>query len=149
MSSEFEDANRVEVVRIKGLSGEAVEGNFFELVGGTDTFRKLVEKFYEGVASDDVLRPMYPEQDLGPAAERLRMFLEQYWGGPQTYQEIRGHPRLKQRHQPFKINPPARERWLHHMKVACDSLNLAPLQQAQLWGYLDRAATSMLNTFED
>ena len=86
MSSEFEDANRVEVVRIKGLSGEAVEGNFFELVGGTDTFRKLVEKFYEGVASDDVLRPMYPEQDLGPAAERLRMFLEQYWGGPQTYQ---------------------------------------------------------------
>jgi hemoglobin len=149
MSSEFEDANRVEVVRIKGLSGEAVEGNFFELVGGTDTFRKLVEKFYEGVASDDVLRPMYPEQDLGPAAERLRMFLEQYWGGPQTYQEIRGHPRLKQRHQPLKINPLARERWLQHMKVACDSLNLAPLHQAQLWGYLDRAATSMLNTFED
>jgi hemoglobin len=92
---------------------------------------------------------MYPEQDLGPAAERLRMFLEQYWGGPQTYQEIRGHPRLKQRHQPFKINPLARERWLQHMKVACDSLNLAPLHQAQLWGYLDRAATSMLNTFED
>ena len=149
MSGEFEDANRVEVVRIKGLSGEAVEGNFFELVGGTDTFRKLVDKFYEGVASDDVLRPMYPEEELGPAAERLRMFLEQYWGGPQTYQETRGHPRLKQRHQPFKINPLARERWLHHMKVACDSLGLSPLHQAQLWGYLDRAATSMLNTFED
>ena len=149
MSGEFEDANRVEVVRIKGLSGEAVEGNFFELVGGTETFRKLVAKFYEGVASDDVLRPMYPEEDLGPAAERLRMFLEQYWGGPQTYQETRGHPRLKQRHQPFKINLLARERWLHHMKAACDSLELAPLHQAQLWGYLDRAATSMLNTFED
>lgn len=149
MSQEFEDAARVETVRIKGLSGERVGGNFFELVGGSETFKKLTDKFYEGVAKDDVLRPMYPEEDLGPATERLRMFLEQYWGGPTTYQEQRGHPRLKMRHAPFKINPLARERWLHHMEVAVDSLELAPLHKAELWGYLDRAATAMLNTFED
>lgn len=149
MSEEFEDATRVETVRIKGLSGERVGGNFFEIVGGTDTFKKLVDKFYEGVAQDDVLRPMYPEDDLAPAAERLRMFLEQYWGGPTTYQEQRGHPRLKMRHSPYKINPLARERWLFHMRVAVDSLQLDPLKEAELWGYLDRAATAMLNTFEN
>lgn len=149
MANDFKDSARVETVRIKGLSGERVGGNFFDLVGGSATFKKLVAKFYEGVASDDVLRPMYPEEDLGPAAERLRMFLEQYWGGPTTYQEQRGHPRLKMRHSPFKINPLARERWLFHMKAAVDELNLAPLHKAELWGYLDRAATAMLNTFED
>ena len=121
----------------------------FELFGGKEFFSSLVKDFYQEIITDPILKPMYPEDDLGPAAERLRMFLEQYWGGPKAYQETRGHPRLKQRHQPFKINPLARERWLHHMKVACDSLELAPLHQAQLWGYLDRAATSMLNTFDD
>jgi Truncated hemoglobins len=149
MSNDFEDAARVETVRIKGLSGERVGGNFFELIGGTATFKKLTDKFYEGVAKDDVLLPMYPEDDLDGAADRLRMFLEQYWGGPTTYQETRGHPRLRMRHSPFKINPLARERWLHHMKVAVDSLELPELQQAELWGYLDRAATAMLNSFED
>lgn len=149
MSEDFEDARRVETVRIKGLSGERVGGNFFELVGGTNTFKKLVDKFYEGVAQDDVLRPMYPEDDLAPAAERLRMFLEQYWGGPTTYQDQRGHPRLKMRHSPYKINPLARERWLFHMRVAVDFLELDPLKEAELWGYLDRAATAMLNTFDD
>ncbi|NDH65882.1 MAG: globin, partial [Microbacteriaceae bacterium] len=93
-------------------SGQKAGGNFFEQIGGSATFKKLVERFYEGVAQDDVLRPMYPEEDLGPAAERLRLFLEQYWGGPSTYQELRGHPRLRMRHNPFKINPLARERWL-------------------------------------
>jgi hemoglobin len=149
MTEEFDDAARVETVRIKGLSGERVGGNFFELIGGSATFKILTDKFYEGVATDDVLRPMYPEDHLGPAAERLRMFLEQYWGGPTTYQETRGHPRLRMRHSPFKINPLARERWLLHMKAAVDSLSLAPMQQAELWGYLDRAATAMLNSFED
>ena len=91
---EFEDAERVETVRIKGLGGELdIAGNFYERVGGSETFRKLVNKFYEGVATDEVLRPMYPEEDLGPAAERLQLFREQYWGGPTTYQEQRGHPR--------------------------------------------------------
>ena len=98
MSKDFEDAARVETVRIKGLSGERVGGNFFELIGGTATFKKLTDKFYEGVAQDDVLLPMYPEDDLAVAANRLRMFLEQYWGGPTTYQETRGHPRLRMRH---------------------------------------------------
>ena len=130
-------------------SGERAGGNFFEQVGGTATFAKLARVFYQGVATDDLLREMYPEEDLGPAEERLRMFLEQYWGGPSTYQELRGHPRLRQRHQPFKINPQARERWLHHMGKAVDSLELPPTKRAELWAYLDRAATAMLNTFDD
>jgi len=149
MSQEFEDKDRVETVRITMPSGQKAGGNFFEQIGGSATFKKLVERFYEGVAQDDVLRPMYPEEDLGPAAERLRLFLEQYWGGPSTYQELRGHPRLRMRHNPFKINPLARERWLLHMRAAVDALELPPLKEAELWGYLDRAATAMLNTFEE
>ena len=148
--NEFEDKERVETLRIKGLNGEFnLAGNFYERVGGSATFKQLVDKFYQGVASDDILRPMYPEEDLGPAALRLQMFLEQYWGGPTTYQEQRGHPRLRMRHQPYKINPLARERWLLHMRAALDSLELPHLLEAELWAYLDRAATAMLNTFED
>lgn len=149
MSNGFEDAARVEPIRIKGLDGERVGGNFFEQVGGSRVFKALTEKFYEGVAGDEVLKPMYPEDDLGPAAERLQLFLEQYWGGPTTYQEQRGHPRLRMRHSPYKINPDARERWLKHMRVAVESLNLPPIREAELWAYLDRAATAMLNTFEE
>lgn len=122
---------------------------FYAAIGGTDTFRRLVDAFYAGVAQDELLRPMYPEADLGPAAERLRMFLEQYWGGPTTYSEQRGHPRLRQRHAPFPVGPVARDRWLAHMRTAVDGLGLAPLQHATLWDYLERAAHSMLNTVED
>ena len=122
---------------------------FFEAVGGHATFERLVHRFYEGVATDDFLKPMYPEEDLGPAEERLRLFLEQYWGGPSTYQELRGHPRLRMRHMPFKVNPEARDRWLHHMKVAVDELDLAPAYREELWSYLERAAYAMLNTFDD
>ncbi|CAB4616739.1 unannotated protein [freshwater metagenome] len=149
MSNGFEDAARVESVRIRGLSGETAGGNFYEKVGGKETFKKIANKFYEGVASDPVLRPMYPEEDLKPAAERLQLFLEQYWGGPSEYQELRGHPRLRMRHMPFKINPEAREHWLMHMRSAVESISLPPLLEAELWAYLDRAATAMLNTFED
>ncbi len=149
MANGFEDAARVEPIRIRGLDGQNVGGNLFELVGGSPTFKKLVDRFYEGVATDELLRPMYPEEDLGPAAERLQLFLEQYWGGPTAYQELRGHPRLRMRHNPFKINPAARERWLLHMRAGLESLELPPLQEAELWAYLDRAATAMLNTFED
>ena len=141
----FEDKERVETIRIGGLPAPS----FFELVGGSQTFKKLVDKFYQGVATDGVLRPMYPEDDLGPAAERLQLFLEQYWGGPTAYQELRGHPRLRMRHMPFKVNPLARERWLFHMRAAVEELKLAPLHEAELWAYLDRAATAMLNTNED
>ena len=149
MSNGFEDAARVETVRIRGLDGQAAGGNFYDQVGGKETFRKIAMRFYEGIATDEILRPMYPEEDLVPATERLQLFLEQYWGGPSTYQELRGHPRLRMRHQPFKINPLARERWLHHMRAAVDELKLAPALEAELWAYLDRAATAMLNTFED
>ena len=123
--------------------------SFYTAIGGHETFVRLVDEFYRGVADDPVLRPMYPEQDLGPAAERLTLFLEQYWGGPTTYSDERGHPRLRMRHAPFKVNPDARDRWLLHMRAAVDSLDLAPMHQAQLWDYLERAAYSMLNTFDD
>lgn len=123
--------------------------SFYQQVGGAETFALLVERFYAGVATDELLRPMYPEEDLGPAAERLRMFLEQYWGGPSTYSETRGHPRLRMRHAPFAVGPAARDRWLVHMRAAVDSLGLAPIHQATLWDYLERAAHSMVNTFEE
>ena len=123
--------------------------SFFEQVGGEVTFQKLVAKFYDGVANDEILRPMYPETDLGAAARRLQLFLEQYWGGPDTYQQERGHPRLRLRHAGFHINPLARDRWLYHMQQAVDSLDLPDLQREELWAYLDRAAHAMVNTFED
>lgn len=123
--------------------------SFYATVGGSETFRRLVDAFYAEVARDDVLRPMYPEEDLGPAAERLRTFLEQYWGGPTTYSEQRGHPRLRMRHHPYKVNPDARDRWLAHMRTALDTLDLPPLQHATLWDYLERAAHAMVNTFEE
>jgi hemoglobin len=131
-----------------GPGGEPVGGNFWEQVGGRATFERLVRRFYEGVADDPVLRPMYPEEDLEGAIQRLTGFLEQYWGGPSTYSEERGHPRLRMRHVPFRVNPDARDRWLRHMRVAVDDLALSPLHEAQLWDYLERAAQAMVNTFE-
>ena len=128
---------------------DVTQESFFDAVGGHDTFVRLVDAFYDGVADDPVLRPMYPEEDLGPAKERLTLFLEQYWGGPNTYSAERGHPRLRMRHMPFKVNPDARDRWLAHMRTAVDSLGLAPIHESQLWDYLERAAFSMINTFED
>lgn len=122
---------------------------FYDQVGGHEAFQKLVDVFYAGVATDPVLKPMYPEDDLGPAADRLRMFLEQYWGGPTTYGEQRGHPRLRMRHIPFKVNPDARDRWLKHMRDAVESLELSPLHEETLWNYLERAAHAMVNTFEE
>jgi truncated hemoglobin YjbI len=91
---------------------------------------------------------MYPEEDLGPAKERLLMFLEQYWGGPTTYSQQRGHPRLRMRHAPFPVNPDARDRWLAHMRAAVDEVGLSPLHEETLWDYLSRAAHAMVNTFE-
>jgi len=119
---------------------------FYEQIGGHETFVRLVDAFYDGVASDPVLRPMYPDADLAPAKERLRLFLEQYWGGPTTYSDQRGHPRLRMRHAPFPVNTDARDRWLTHMRAAVDQLHVAPILEATLWDYLERAAHSMLNT---
>ncbi len=130
--------------------GESVQGNFWEQVGGRPTFEKLVRAFYDGIRTDEVMLPMYPEQpELEGAIQRLTGFLEQYWGGPATYSEQRGHPRLRQRHMAFKVNPDARDRWLTHMRAALDTLELPPLYDATLWAYLDRAAHAMVNTFED
>lgn len=129
--------------------GAAAVTSFYEQVGGRETFEKLVNEFYRGVADDPVLKPMYPEEDLGPAAERLTMFLEQYWGGPGTYGEQRGHPRLRMRHVAYKVNPDARDRWLAHMRAALDTLELSPLHEATLWDYLERAAHSLVNTFDE
>ena len=123
--------------------------SFYASIGGHETFVRLVDAFYAGVAVDELLRPMYPEEDLGPAARRLTMFLEQYWGGPTTYGEERGHPRLRARHAPFAVTPRARDRWLIHMRAAVESLGLAPLDQAALWDYLERAAHSLINAVED
>lgn len=121
---------------------------FYELVGGHDTFAALVKRFYAGVATDPVLRPMYPEEDLGPAEDRFRMFLEQYWGGPTTYSEQRGHPRLRMRHAPFPVTPEARDHWLTHMRDAIDSLELAPELDHELWSYMERVAHFLINTDE-
>ena len=123
--------------------------SFYDAVGGHDTFVALVSRFYEGVAGDPALRALYPEEDLGPAETRLRMFLEQYWGGPTTYGEQRGHPRLRMRHAPFSETPEMRDRWLTHMRAAVDSLDLPPDLRAELWTYLERAAHFMVNTFDE
>lgn len=122
---------------------------FFEAVGGEETFTRLVRRFYEGVAADPVLRPMYPEADLGPAEERLRLFLMQYWGGPHTYSERRGHPRLRMRHFPYRIGAEERDRWLAHMRAALDDLALPSRLEQPLWEYLVYAAHSMVNVPED
>ncbi|HEY3503911.1 MAG TPA: globin [Actinocatenispora sp.] len=119
---------------------------FYDAVGGAETFRRLVDEFYAGVAVDPILRPLYPEEDLGPAADRLRMFLEQYWGGPKTYSELRGHPRLRMRHAPFRVGPRERDAWLDRMRHAVDSLELPEAYEAELWTYLERAAQFMVNS---
>jgi hemoglobin len=125
--------------------GDERSDTFYAAVGGEDTFRRLVAAFYAGVAEDDVLRPLYPEGDLGPAEERLRMFLIQYWGGPGTYSQERGHPRLRMRHAPFAIGIAQRDAWLSRMRAALDSLDLAPAYEQTLWEYLSSAADSLRN----
>ena len=129
-------------IRLEG----AVEGaTFFDAVGGHATFKRLIEAFYARVADDAELRAIYPEDDLGPAAERLRMFLEQYWGGPHTYNEVRGHPRLRARHVPFRIDTAARDAWLTHMRAAMDEVGFAPAADKVLWDYLTVAADMLVN----
>ena len=118
---------------------------FWRRVGGRATFERLVREFYRGVATDPVLRPMYPEEDLEGAILRLTAFLEQYWGGPTTYSQERGHPRLRMRHAPYRVTTEARDHWLAHMRRAVDALGLAPLDEEELWDYLERAAHAMVN----
>jgi hemoglobin len=119
--------------------------SLYELAGGAEAFRLLVERFYAGVAEDPILRPVYPEEDLAGATERLTLFLIQYWGGPSTYSELRGHPRLRMRHMPFAIGRRERDAWMRHMTAAVDSLDLAPQLRAALLDYLESASKAMIN----
>lgn len=121
--------------------------SFYQAVGGEETFRRIVARFYAEVAADEILRPMYPEQDLGPAEDRLRLFLIQYWGGPHTYSDNRGHPRLRMRHAPFEVGPLQRDAWLRCMRIAVDEAGLSEEHRAQLWNYLEMAANSMVNSW--
>jgi len=119
---------------------------FYDEIGGHPVFTGIVSRFYAVVAQDPVLRPLYPEADLGPAEVRLRMFLEQYWGGPRTYSDQRGHPRLRMRHAPFVIGHRERDHWLAAMRMAVDGADLDPAHRERLWAYLEMAADSMVNT---
>jgi hemoglobin len=121
---------------------------FYDEIGGEATIRKIVDRFYEGVAQDPVLRPLYPEEDLAPAADRFSLFLMQYWGGPTTYGDTRGHPRLRMRHAPFAVTPLAAERWLVHFRAGLDAVELTPEQDETFWGYVAHAAQFMVNTLE-
>lgn len=123
--------------------------SLFHRLGGAAPFDQLVRHFYDGIQADERLMPMYPADDLEGAIWRLSGFLQQYFGGPTTYSDERGHPRLRMRHAAFHVNPDARERWLGHMRRAVDSLGLTPADDAELWDYFERAARSMVNTFED
>ena len=123
--------------------------NYYELFGGEAFFSDLVSQFYARVATNEILRPMYPERDMAGAARRLQMFLEQYWGGPTTYSEERGHPRLRMRHAGFHIGPAARDAWLSCMRGAVEGMGMEPEAEEKLWRYLDGAAEHLLNSFED
>ncbi len=123
--------------------------SFYSAVGGEETFRRLVHRFYQEVAADPELRAVYPSKDLGPAEEHLRLFLMQYWGGPDTYNELRGHPRLRRRHVHFVIGEAERDAWLRHMRAAMDELALDPVHDRELWDYLVMAARSLVNHMPD
>jgi hemoglobin len=118
---------------------------FYDAVGGEETFRRLVSRFYQGVAADPLLRPLYPEEDLAGAEERLRQFLVQYWGGPSTYSQRRGHPALRMRHARFAIGQAERDAWLRHMTEAVDSLELPGPLRAMLLDYLTKASQALIN----
>ena len=132
-----------------GSPGTDRQGTFYDEVGGAETFRRITDVFYQQVAADEVLRPLYPEEDLGPAERRLRMFLEQYWGGPRTYSEERGHPRLRMRHHPFRVGPIERDAWLRCMHTAIASIDddtLDAEHRRALTDYMEMAAQSLMNS---
>jgi hemoglobin len=117
----------------------------YDRAGGTPFFEALVGRFYDGVETDPFLRPVYPEPDLAGARHRLTLFLIQYWGGPTTYDDERGHPRLRMRHAPFAIGPAERDRWLVHMRAAIADLAPPADVAAELERYFSMAAEAMRN----
>lgn len=122
------------------------EPTLYDAVGGDDFFVQLVDHFYDNVEADAALLALYPDQhDLAGARERFRLFLIQYWGGPTTYSDERGHPRLRMRHAPFVIDPEGRDRWLAAMRSAIDVMDVDPAIDAAVWGYFTNAAEAMRN----
>jgi len=122
--------------------------NMYERLGGMAFFEGLTGRFYERVAKDEVLRPLYPD-DLEAPRRHLCLFLAQFWGGPRLYDEERGHPRLRARHLPFKIGQKERDQWLAHMTAAVKEAHIGALEEAQLLGYFDAASTHMINSPQD
>lgn len=118
----------------------------YDLIG-SEGFKKLVDGFYERVAEDDLLRPMYPSGDLEPAARRLQLFLEQYFGGPTTYSQKRGHPRLRIRHARFKVDQAARDRWAAFMLAALDDAQFPSEVDEIMRTYFEQAATFLINSY--
>lgn len=114
---------------------------------GAAGFERLIDAFYRRVAADPVLRPMYPAGDLGPAARRLRLFLAQFFGGPMDYAGERGHPRLRMRHAPFRIDQAARDVWMRHMRAAVDEAGIPDPARSTMLEYFERTATHMINTY--
>jgi len=121
----------------------------FEVFGGKEFFSSLVKDFYQEIITDPILKPMYPEDDIDGAIERLTLFLMQYWGGPTTYSDQRGHPRLRMRHAQFTIDFKARDAWLKNMEIALVKQNISDENRTKLWNYLMMAADSMVNTISD
>jgi len=125
------------------------EPSFYERMGGEVIFKELTKRFYQEVSENEVLKPMYPEDDMAGAEERLRLFLEQYWGGPTTYSDTRGHPRLRMRHAPFKIGNVEHDAWLACMHKAVIDLDMVEELKEELWTYFQYAAHSMKNQPEN
>ena len=121
------------------------EVSFYERIGGHQVFENLTSHFYALITQDPILRPMYPDEDLKGAANRLMMFLEQYWGGPKTYGEMRGHPRLRMRHTQFHIDEAAKNAWLRCMKSAVDEIDADQDLKDELWSYMEGAAQFLVN----
>ena len=127
---------------------EAVAVTVHELVGGTDAFVELVDRFYDRVEQDPPLRAVYPE-DLEPGKRHLALFLAQYWGGPRTYSEERGHPMLRRRHFPFEVTPDGAARWATHMAAAIRSMDFPAPAEAAMLEYVRRFTPSMVNTLDE
>jgi hemoglobin len=119
---------------------------FYDAVGGEPTFRKIVARFFALVPDDEVLAAVYPLDDLEGAEQRLGLFLMQYWGGPTTYSDERGHPRLRMRHAPFRVGLAERDAWLRAMRTAIDEAGLEEPHRDQLWAYMESTAAHMINS---